>query len=32
MTSGYRSITVPEGLDGMRVDAAVAKVLSLIHI
>ncbi|WP_297851055.1 RluA family pseudouridine synthase [uncultured Corynebacterium sp.] len=29
MTSGYRSITVPEGLDGMRVDAAVAKVFGV---
>lgn len=29
MTSGYRSITVPEGLDGMRVDAAVAKVFGI---
>ena len=29
MTTGYRSITVPEGLDGMRVDAAVAKVFGV---
>lgn len=29
MTSGYRSIMVPEGLDGMRVDAAVAKVFGV---
>lgn len=29
MISGYRSITVPEGLDGMRVDAAVAKVFGI---
>lgn len=29
MPSGYRSMMVPEGLDGMRVDAAVAKAFGV---